>query len=610
MLFDSIRPRTGVLLVLSAGLLATSCTHKYETPIVKNTQQPDKVLFDQAMKDIEHGRYETARISLNTLMNTYESSEYMAKAKLAVADSWYREGGANGMAQAEAEYKDFILFYPSMEEAAEAQNRVCEIHYRQMDKSDRDWTQTLRAETECRAVLQQFPNSKFAPQAAQRLRDIQESLAEHEFAVGDFYWRHDMNPAAANRLNAVVDQYPLYSKSGDALYEAGDAYSKMGPRFRKSAADMFSRIVQDYPLSDRAQAAKKRLEEMEAPVPKVDQAALDREKYNEENYHRPSMLSRSMGWMHGGPDVSHASKVGPPTMTDPKRTIPASIPVVNNTGSTTGAPGTGTTELTATPVGANSALDKNPDARTAGPAAKGQTAAPAAGPLPTNRDADLKKYREKMAKKQEKLEKKKKKKVEPSDSGKGCPSTRRSGRGRRCPGFHQPVSAMSRILLADDSPQALRLAEQILSTQGIEVVSVTDGATALRRLPDVDPDLLITDVYLPTRSAFEIARFLRSQDQYRHLPIIFAAAPNDEFNEQDATNSGAGAILRKPFEASALLGAVHKLLADRPAKAETPLPDSLDRHSIRAAVTLALDTAMPKLIDELTERVLLALSHR
>ena len=66
------------------------------TPITKNTQQPDKVLFDQAMKDIEHGRYETARITLQTLMNTYESSEYMAKAKLAVADSWYREGGANG----------------------------------------------------------------------------------------------------------------------------------------------------------------------------------------------------------------------------------------------------------------------------------------------------------------------------------------------------------------------------------------------------------------------------------------------------------------------------------------------------------------------------------
>ena len=122
-----------------ARRLLTSCIHKkYETPITKNTQQPDKVLFDQAMKDIEHGRYEVARISLQTLMNTYESSEYMAKAKLAVADSWFREGGANGLAQAEAEYKDFILFYPQHGRAAQAQSRICDIHYKQMDKSDRD----------------------------------------------------------------------------------------------------------------------------------------------------------------------------------------------------------------------------------------------------------------------------------------------------------------------------------------------------------------------------------------------------------------------------------------------------------------------------------------
>src|SRR5437763_9098684 len=235
LLFKTLPNRT-LIAALSIGLLA-SCIHKkYETPITKNTQQPDKVLFDQAMHDIEHGRYEVARISLQTLMNTYESSEFLAKAKLAIADSWFREGGSSGLAQAEAEYKDFILFYPQMEESAEAQNRICEIHYKQMDKSDRDWSQTLRAETECRQLLQQFPNSKFAPQATQRLRNIQESLAEHEFVVGNFYWKREMNPAAANRLTALVNQYPLYSKAGESLYEAGDAYSNMGPRFRKEAA--------------------------------------------------------------------------------------------------------------------------------------------------------------------------------------------------------------------------------------------------------------------------------------------------------------------------------------------------------------------------------------
>ncbi len=171
---------------------------------------------------------------------------------------------------------------------------------------------------------------------------------------------------------------------------------------------------------------------------------------------------------------------------------------------------------------------------------------------------------------------------------------------------------MSRILLADDSPQALRLGEQILTREGFEVVSVTDGAVALRRLPDVDPDVLITDVYLPGKNAFDLARSLRSQPQHRHIGIVFAAGPTDEFDEQDAKNAGADAILRKPFEASALLGAVQKLvdgLAERKATA-TKDKSGLDRASIRAAVTLALDSAMPALIEELTERVMFVLTQR
>lgn len=407
MAFSKFVPRRALLVGLSIGLLA-SCIHKkYETPISKDTQQPDKVLFDQAMHDIEHGRYEVARISLQTLMNTYESSEYLAKAKLAIADSWYREGGVNGLAQAEAEYKDFILFYPNMEEAAEAQNRVCEIHYKQMDKSDRDWTQTLRAEEECRQLLVQFPNSKFAPQAAQRLRNIQESLAEHEFVVGNFYFKRDMNPAAANRLNAVVDQYPLYSKADEALYEAGESYAKMGPRFRQKAGEMYARIVRDYPLSDRAEDAKRRLEDMELPVPEANRAALDRMKYEKENYRRPGLFARSTMFLRGTPDVSHAAKSGSPTMTDPKPTIPASVPVTNTDETANRSTGLGTTDVSATTVGNSSALEKNPDARSSGGTA--QAASSQTGqPLPTNRDAELKKLREKQLKKQAKQQKKKK----------------------------------------------------------------------------------------------------------------------------------------------------------------------------------------------------------
>src|SRR6202158_1914737 len=161
-----------VLCTAMAGSAGIFRHKKYDNPITKDTKQPDKVLFDRSINDIEHGRYEIARITLNTLINTYDQSEFLAKAKLAIADSWYREGGASGLAQAEAEYKDFILFYTTMEEAAESQQKICMIHYKQMEKADRDDNQALRAEDECRQLIVQFPNSQFVPEAEEMPRNI------------------------------------------------------------------------------------------------------------------------------------------------------------------------------------------------------------------------------------------------------------------------------------------------------------------------------------------------------------------------------------------------------------------------------------------------------
>src|ERR1700730_4435440 len=262
-------PKYILVVILMTGLLA-SCgfkRKKYETPITKDTKQPDKVLYDRAVSDIEHGRYEVARITLNTLINTYDQSEFLAKAKLAIADSWYREGGTSGLAQAEAEYKDFILFYPTMEEAAESQQKICEIHYKQMEKADRDQNQALRAEDECRTLITQFPNSKFVPETQQLLRNIQEALADGEFLVGTFYFKRGDNSASASRLSHLVEQYPLYSKADEALWQMGQAYGRLGNRFRKDEGAAYARIVRDYPLSGFADDAKKKLKRLEFDIP-------------------------------------------------------------------------------------------------------------------------------------------------------------------------------------------------------------------------------------------------------------------------------------------------------------------------------------------------------
>src|SRR5246127_2108068 len=182
--------RISVFVLLATLALTVACTNKKVNNPLANvgSKQPDKVLFDRSMDAMKHNRFDVARMTLQTLINTYPDSEYIARAKLAVADSWYAEGGSTAMQQAEIEYKDFRTFFPNMPEAAEAQLKVANIHYQEMEKPDRDFTHAMRAEEEYRSLIQEYPDSKLLPQAKQRLREVQEVLAQREYNIGRFYY--------------------------------------------------------------------------------------------------------------------------------------------------------------------------------------------------------------------------------------------------------------------------------------------------------------------------------------------------------------------------------------------------------------------------------------
>lgn len=396
-------------LISSVGLFTTGCRKKYDNPITKDTQQPDKVLFDRAINDIEHGRFEVARLTLNTLINTYDSSEYLAKAKLAIADSWYREGGSHGLAQAEAEYKDFELFYPNMEESAEAQWRVCQIHYKQMEKVDRDNSQALRAEDECKQMISAYPNSRYTGQATQMLRNIQEVLADKEFRTADFYHTHGAYPAALARLSFVANQYPLYSGADDALWEEADSYQKLGDRYEEQQAAALSRIIKDYPLSNHVDEAKEELEAMKRPIPAADPAAYERMKWEQEAATKPGLMAKGLGFIRHNPDTHLAAKTGAPSMTQIRPPTPISVPAAaaDTSTSTVG----GVSDVTASQVTDTTTLDSKPDARaaTAGkvdnPAAETPATSAAAKPAaqlppPTNHPMPANR---KLTKKQKKM---------------------------------------------------------------------------------------------------------------------------------------------------------------------------------------------------------------
>jgi outer membrane protein assembly factor BamD len=347
-----------IALLFSLLMVSAACSNKKSVNPLGNIQskQPDKVLFDKAMDAMKHNRFDVARITLQTLINTYPDSEYIARAKLAVGDSWYAEGGTASLAQAEQEYRDFETFFPNMPEAAEAQLKIANIQYQQMEKADRDYTHAKRAEEEYRNLIMQYPdNPKLVKEGKERLLEVQEVLAEREFEIGKFYYLRMSYPASIARLRTLVEQYPLYSQADQALYLLGQDYEGQVAQMRarptcvktspqpgcigeqikanmieeltKEASAAYSKIITRYPLMDREEDAKKRLALLHQPIPRPTKAAVALNRREEESRKESDTLQLLMSVVKKGPDTTQAAKVGEPTLVD-------STPVAANVAST------------------------------------------------------------------------------------------------------------------------------------------------------------------------------------------------------------------------------------------------------------------------------------
>ena len=307
------------------------------------SRQPDKELFDKAMIAMKKSRFDVARLDLQTMLNTYPDSEYRMRAKLAVGDTWFKEGGTAALTQAEAEYKDFITFFPDAPEAAEAQMKVGDIYYQQMEKPDRDYTNAENAEREYRTMINMFPDSSLVPRAKQKLRDVQEVLAERETEIGLYYESRENYTASIARLETVVDTYPLYSKSDQALLGIGDAYAgqahaiQIAPNipgaikerlravYLDRAAEAYAKVITRYPMAPHVEDARDRLVAMNRPVPEPTEAAVAESEAEEQSRQPLRFTTKTFDIIKHGPSVVEAVHVGEPSLEDPKRTLASDV---------------------------------------------------------------------------------------------------------------------------------------------------------------------------------------------------------------------------------------------------------------------------------------------
>jgi outer membrane protein assembly factor BamD len=308
----------------------------------QDAKLPDKALYDKAMDAVKHGRYDVARLDLQTLLNTYPDSQYMMRAKLGVADSWFKEGGTAALTQAEQEYKDFITFFPNAPEAAEAQMRVGDIYFRQMDKPDRDYSNTTHAEEEYRLMLQQFPDSPLVPQAKQRLREVQETLASREADIAAFYATHANWPATIARYQTVVDTYPLYSHMDDVLVNLGDAFetearfvrtlklpeagkARLLKIYDDQAIAAWSKVVLEHSAAAHVEDARDRLVGMGVPIPTPTPEQVAASVALENSRGQYTLSNRVEFFVLHKADTVPAATLGEPPLEDAKPTMAPTV---------------------------------------------------------------------------------------------------------------------------------------------------------------------------------------------------------------------------------------------------------------------------------------------
>lgn len=285
------------------GLFGGGDSEKYEELTGTVAPGRDRVLFEEAAKEVRKGNQETGRLLFSTIINTYPDSGFLPLAKLAIADSFYLEGTSAALIQAAQAYLDWLTFFPTDPLAPYAMLKVAESEMRQMGLSDRDITHARKAEQRLKALLQQYPTTVLRPVVEDRLTETQESLAMHGYQIGNFYLDARYKPkkgglkGAQSRYKEVIDKYPNFSLRDEVLYKL--AYTYQEEEEPDEAAKYYQEMLRYFPNSNFADKAKEQLSIIGVPIPEPDPA-----RRNVAPADRPGMVQNIMQQFLGKADVT------------------------------------------------------------------------------------------------------------------------------------------------------------------------------------------------------------------------------------------------------------------------------------------------------------------
>ena len=250
----------GLALSLSAACASSGTARKPDKMTQELLSTPKEALFEKGKTLIAKKRWEQGRKYLSYVFETYPNDPVGRDALLLVADSYVKQGGAAAYTEARYRYRDYLNRYPDAPRRDYARYQFAYCSDKEHESPDRDQASTREAIQQYQALIREYPDSGFAGAARERIRQLVDLLAEHEFGVGFFYMRKGSLASAMGRFSGIEERFPDYSGRDKLFYYEGRTLARLGRA--DEAARFYSRLLEEYPKSDFAKKARQGMKKL------------------------------------------------------------------------------------------------------------------------------------------------------------------------------------------------------------------------------------------------------------------------------------------------------------------------------------------------------------
>jgi outer membrane protein assembly factor BamD len=260
-----------VVLILSLALIFSACKKK-NVEVAPEIASSDEALFKLGEAEIKKDT-EKAFLFLRQVIDSFPKSFYAQRAKLLIADAYFKKGDEGNMILAAAEYREFISLYPFSPSAAYCQYQIGMTFFKKTLKAGRDQSKTIQALAEFKKLVTAYPLSEQAKSAQENIKICEERLAENTLTIAAHYYRAEAYKASTSRLTELVTNYPSFTKMDAVFFYLGDSFFKWNKA--DQSVPYFSKLITDYPKSAFVKQAQERLKEIEV----VDKAKKQKQAF-------------------------------------------------------------------------------------------------------------------------------------------------------------------------------------------------------------------------------------------------------------------------------------------------------------------------------------------